>query len=146
MIGLLSGYLPVWSDRHEFWTFDGDSTGWFVVVLFAAGCALRLLPVVFVLGQRFSALVAIQPRHTLVASGVYGVIRYPSYPGLLIALLGWGLAFRSGVVAGGVLLTVLIIPPLLARTGAEERRLRSPFGAEHDACRARTSRLIPGLY
>jgi hypothetical protein len=41
----------------------------------AAGGALRTWPV-FVLSHRFSGLVAIQPGHTLVTSGVYGVIRH----------------------------------------------------------------------
>jgi hypothetical protein len=98
---------------------------------------------VFVLGRRFSGLVAIQPGHTLVTTGVYSVIRHPSYLGLLVNSLGWGLAFRSGV---GVLLTALSIPPLLARIRAEEMLLRTQFGADYDAYRARTSRLIPGLY
>lgn len=38
----------------------------------------------------------------------------------------------------GVLLTVLIIPPLLTRIRAEERLLRTQFGAEYDAYCART--------
>jgi protein-S-isoprenylcysteine O-methyltransferase Ste14 len=142
LIGLLDGYLPAYTDRREFWTLDGDTVRWFGVVLFAAGGALRLWPV-FVLGRRFSGLVAIQPGHTLVTSGIYSVIRHPSYLGLLVNSLGWGLAFRSGV---GVLLTALTIPPLLARIHAEERLLRTQFGSEYDAYRARTSRLIPGLY
>jgi protein-S-isoprenylcysteine O-methyltransferase Ste14 len=98
---------------------------------------------VFVLGRRFSGLVAIQSGHTLVTSGVYSVIRHPSYLGLLLNSLGWALAFRSGV---GVLLSALMIPPILARIDAEERLLRSQFGAEYEAFCARTSRLIPGLY
>ena len=142
LIGLLDGYLPAYTDRREFWTLDGDTVRWLGVVLFAAGGALRLWPV-FVLGRRFSGLVAIQPGHTLVTSGIYSVIRHPSYLGLLVNSLGWGLAFRSGV---GVLLTALTIPPLLARIHAEERLLRTQFGSEYDAYRARTSRLIPGLY
>jgi protein-S-isoprenylcysteine O-methyltransferase Ste14 len=36
--------------------------------------------------------------------------------------------------------------PLLARLRAEETLLRTQFGAEYNAYRARTSRLIPGLY
>jgi len=142
LIGVLAAYLPALTDRNEFWTLDGDAIRWLGVVLFTAGGALRLWPVV-VLGNRFSGLVAIQPGHTLVTSGVYGVIRHPSYLGLLVNSLGWGLAFRSGV---GLLLTALIIPVLLARIRAEERLLRAHFGAEYDAYRARTSRLIPGLY
>ena len=142
VITLLLVFLPPWSDRKGIWIIDGDPIRWLGVALFAAGGALRLWPV-FVLGDRFSGLVAIQRGHRLVTSGVYGVIRHPSYLGLLISSLGWGLAFRSGI---GVLLAALLVPPLLARIKAEERLLQSQFGAEYDAYRARTLRLIPGLY
>src|SRR5947207_2702414 len=127
VIGLLAAYLPAYTDRMEFWTLDGDAIRWLGVALFAAGGALRLWPV-FVLGNRFSGLVAVQPGHTLVTSGLYNVIRHPSYLGLLVNSLGWGLAFRSGV---GVLLTGLMILPLLARIRAEEKLLRSQFGDEY---------------
>jgi protein-S-isoprenylcysteine O-methyltransferase Ste14 len=142
LIGLLLAYLPAYTDRKEIWTLDGDAIRWLGVVLFAAGGALRIWPV-FVLGHRFSGLVAIQPEHTLVTSGVYGVIRHPSYLGLLVSSLGWALAFRSGV---GVLLTALLIPPLIARIRAEETLLCTHFGEEYEAYCRRTSRLIPGLY
>jgi protein-S-isoprenylcysteine O-methyltransferase Ste14 len=142
VIGFLNAYLPAYTDRKELWTIDGDTIRWLGVVLFASGGALRIWPV-FVLGQRFSGLVAIQPGHTLVTSGVYGVIRHPSYLGLLINSLGWTLAFRSGV---GALLTVLLIPPLLARIRAEEDLLRSQFGDEYNAYCSHTWSLIPRLY
>ncbi len=142
VIGILLAYLPAYTDRKDFWTLDGDTIRWLGVVLSAAGGALRIWPV-FVLGHRFSGLVAIQPGHTLVTRGVYGVIRHPSYLGLIINSLGWALAFRSMV---GVLLTALTIPPLIARIHAEERLLRTHFGEQYDAYRRRTSRLIPGIY
>ena len=142
LIGLLQAYLPAWTDRNEIWTLDGHALRWLGVVLFAAGGALRIWPV-FVLGQRFSGLVAIQPGHTLVTSGPYRVIRHPSYLGLLLSSLGWGLAFRSAV---GVLLAALLIPPLLARIRAEEQLLHTEFGAEYDAYRVRTARLVPGAF
>jgi protein-S-isoprenylcysteine O-methyltransferase Ste14 len=142
VIGPPNAYLPAYTDRKEFWTIDGDAVRWLGVVLCSAGGALRIWPV-FVLGNRFSGLVAIQPGHTLVTSGIYRVIRHPSYLGLLINSLGWSLGFRSTV---GLLLIALLIPPLLARIHAEERLLRETFGTEYDAYCARTSRLIPGLY
>jgi protein-S-isoprenylcysteine O-methyltransferase Ste14 len=142
LIGLLAAFLPAYTDRMGFWTIGGDSLRWAGVLLFSVGGALRLWPV-FVLGHRFSGLVAIQPGHTLVTTGIYRFIRHPSYLGLLVSSFGWGLAFRSGV---GVLLAALMIPPLIARIGAEERLLREAFGAAYEAYCARTSRLIPGLY
>ena len=142
IIGLLAAYLPAYTDRKEFWSIDGDAIRWLGVVLFTVGGVLRLWPV-YVLGNRFSGLVAIQPGHTLVTSSMYGIIRHPSYLGLLLNSLGWVLVFRSWI---GVFLTAATLVPLLARINAEERLLRSQFGEEYDAYRARTSRLIPGLY
>jgi protein-S-isoprenylcysteine O-methyltransferase Ste14 len=142
LIGLLLAYLPAYTDRKEIWTLDGDAIRWPGVGLFAAGGTLRIWPV-FVLGRRFSGLVAIQPGHRLVTRGVYGVIRHPSYLGLLVNALGWAFAFRAGA---GVLLTALLVPPLFARIRAEEMLLRTHFGADYDAYCSRTSRLIPGLY
>ena len=142
LIGVLAAYLPAYSDRRGFWVLDGETVRWLGVALFAAGGLLRIWPV-FVLGRRFSGLVAIQPGHMLVTSSIYQVIRHPSYLGLLVNSLGWALAFRSGV---GILLTALLVPPLLARMHAEERLLQTQFGDEYDVYRSRTSRLIPGLY
>jgi protein-S-isoprenylcysteine O-methyltransferase Ste14 len=142
IIGLLLGFLPAYTDRINFWTIGGDATRWTGVVLFALGGALRLWPV-FVLGNRFSGLVAIQPGHRLVTTGIYSVIRHPSYLGLLVCSAGWALAFRSGV---GVILAAFLIVPLAARIRAEENLLQTQFGSKYDAYRVRTSRLIPGLY
>jgi protein-S-isoprenylcysteine O-methyltransferase Ste14 len=52
---------------------DGETVRWLGVVL----------------GNRFRGLVAIQSGHALVTSGIYGVIRPPSYLGLLIGSQGW---------------------------------------------------------
>jgi protein-S-isoprenylcysteine O-methyltransferase Ste14 len=142
VMGLLFAYVPAWTDRNEIWTIDGDAVRWLGVGLYTVGGALRIWPV-YVLGNRFSGLVAIQPGHTLLTTGIYGVIRHPSYLGLLVNAFGWGLAFRSGV---GILLAALMIPVLLARIRSEEALLQTQFGAEYDAYRARTSRLIPGVF
>jgi protein-S-isoprenylcysteine O-methyltransferase Ste14 len=142
LLGFLSAWLPAYTDRLDFWTIDGEAIRWIGVVVFLAGGALRLWPV-HVLGNRFSGLVAIQPGHTLMTGGIYRVIRHPSYLGLLVTAVGWALAFRSGV---GLLLAALNLVPLVARIEAEERLLLSEFGDAYAAYRARTSRLLPGIY
>jgi protein-S-isoprenylcysteine O-methyltransferase Ste14 len=141
-IGVASGYVPALTDRLDVWTIDDNGIRWLGLALFALGGALRLWPV-YVLGNRFSGLVAIQRGHTLVTTGIYSRIRNPSYLGLLIGSLGWALAFRSGI---GILMTAAMLPPLIARMHSEERLLASEFGTEYEAYRARTSRLIPGIY
>ena len=122
VLGLLGAWLPAYTDRSGLWTFDGDAVRWAGVALFIVGGALRLWPV-YVLGNRFSGLVAIQPGHVLVTDGIYSRIRHPSYLGLLVNALGWGLAFRS---AAGVLIAVLMVPVIVARIRAEETLLSAP--------------------
>jgi len=141
VLGIIDAYLPAYTDRIDFLTFGGE-VRWLGVLLYMAGGILRLAPV-FILGRRFSGLVAIQPEHRLATSGLYAIIRHPSYLGLFILVLGWGLAFRSGV---GIIIAVLMLMVVLARIQAEERLLSDSFGAEYDAYRARTWRLIPYIY
>ena len=142
LIGILDGFLPAYTDRMDFWTMDTDAIRWLGVAIFAVGGALRIWPV-FVLGRRFSGQVAIQSGHTLVTTGIYRVVRNPSYLGLLLTGIGWALGFRSGV---GLLLVVLLVPPLVARMHAEERLLEEQFGDEYRAYARRTPRLVPGIY
>ena len=141
-LGLLQAYLPALCDRKDFWTLGGEGVRWLGVALFTGGGLLRLWPV-FVLGNRFSGFVAIQPGHKLVTGGLYSVIRHPSYLGLLVNSVGWALTFRSGV---GLLLSALMVPVVLARIHSEENLLARTFGPDYEAYRRRTSRLIPGVY
>lgn len=142
LLGLLSAWLPAYADRKDVWTIGGEGVRWAGVAACAAGGVLRLWPV-FVLGKRFSGLVAIQPGHRLVTTGVYSLIRHPSYLGMLTYLVGWALAFRSTI---GILLAALTVIPTVARIQSEEAMLRRQFGPEYEAYVRRTSRLIPGIY
>lgn len=142
ILGLLGGWLPAFDDRRGILPIDGDAVRWLGVVVFALGGVLRLWPV-YVLRDRFSGLVAIQPGHALVTTGIYSRIRHPSYLGLVLTAIGWSLVFRSGL---GVLLSVLLWPPLVARMNAEEKLLGEEFNGEYEAYRKRTSRLAPGIY
>jgi protein-S-isoprenylcysteine O-methyltransferase Ste14 len=77
LIGILSAWLPAYTERIDFWTIDGDACRWIGVALFAGGGVWRLWPV-FVLGRRFSGLVAIQPGHALVKTGFTGRSAIPA--------------------------------------------------------------------
>ena len=130
--GILDGWLPAYSDRTGLLTFGGEEVRWAGVTLFTLGGILRLWPV-FILGRRFSGLVAIQKDHRLVTEGIYKTIRNTSYLGLLISVVGWALAFRSILGLG---LAAMFVPPLIGRMRSEERLLSGYFGAEYEAYRA----------
>ncbi len=141
-LGFASAVVPAWCDRIGFWVFGGETIRWIGIVFYAGGCGLRLWPV-FVLGTRFSGVVAIQPGHSLVTGGIYDAIRHPSYLGMIVLMVGWGLAFRSVV---GVLLALAMVPVVIGRIAAEERLLAMQFGEEYEVFRRRTARLIPGVW
>ena len=97
VLGVLDAYLPAYTDRIDFLTFGGEGVRWLGVLLYTAGGVLRLAPV-FVLGRRFSGLVAIQPEHRLMTGGLY---RRHSPPELSRSLrsyawLGVDVPLRSG--------------------------------------------------
>lgn len=142
LVGVGVGFLPAWSDRTGTAAFGGEAVRWIGVALYALGCIVRVAPV-FVLGRRFSGLVAIQSGHELVTDGLYRRIRHPSYLGMIILLVGWALCFRSAIGLAMAALTVVI---LIARMDAEERLLASQFGDAYAAYKARTWRLIPWAY
>jgi protein-S-isoprenylcysteine O-methyltransferase Ste14 len=140
-IALLAWLMP-FLDRHDLWTLDGDTVRWLGVAILLAGSVLRIWPM-FVLGRRFSGLVAIQSGHALMTEGPYRHIRHPSYLGMMLGLLGWALVFRSSV---GLVGAGLGMPLLAARIEAEEALLASRFGDAYTEYRRRTWRLIPGVY
>jgi protein-S-isoprenylcysteine O-methyltransferase Ste14 len=140
--GVLLCWLVPWLDRRGLFSLDGDLARYTGLGLFALGCALRTWPV-FVLGRRFSGLVAIQPGHELVTDGPYRYVRHPSYLGMLLGLAGWALVFRSAV---GLAVLTLGLPLVVRRIQDEEALLASHFGERYAEYRRRTWRLVPGLY
>jgi len=142
VFGLSLAWLLPYMDRRALWVIDGDAIRYLGLALLAVGGVLRVWPM-FVLGRRFSALVAIQPDHELVTHGLYGWIRHPSYLGALVGYVGWVLVFRSGA---GLLLVLPFLGLIVARIAAEETLLASEFGSAYADYRKRTRRLVPGVY
>ena len=139
---LLYAWVVPWLDDRDLWVVDGDAARYLGLAVFAIGCGLRIWPM-YVLGNRFSGLVAIQPHHELVTEGPYRWVRHPSYLGMLLGFAGWALVFRSAL---GLLVVPIAVYALLARIAAEEKMLVSHFGAAYEEYRKRTAYLVPGVY
>ena len=142
LVLLLLTLVPPYCDRRDIWVIDGDVVRYFGLFLFFAGSLFRLAAV-FVLGRRFSGLVAIQPDHQLKTDGLYRYIRHPSYAGLIASMIGLALIFRSAV---GLIIVILLFLFLVSRMNDEERFLEAHFGEEYKNYRLKTSRLVPLIY
>jgi protein-S-isoprenylcysteine O-methyltransferase Ste14 len=128
-----------------FW-FPGGRT----VFLFWAGCGITILGLtlrlwaIWVLGAYFRTTVELDERHPLVRAGPYRWIRHPSYSGLLLACLGYGLALQNWLS----LLVVVTLPAmaLLYRIRVEEAALIAGIGKEYLEYQQQTKKLIPGIW
>lgn len=111
--------------------------------VFIIGLGVRAAAIV-TLGRAFSANVAMRAGQKLQRSGLYRVVRHPSYLGLELILLACALHARTWAC-----FFVALIPPTLAvlyRIHVEEAALCVAFGAEYEDYRRATKKLIPGVY
>jgi len=96
------------------------------------------------LGRFHTPNVAVRTDHELKTSGLYGIVRHPSYLGALIAYLGLGLALGNWL---SLAVIIGIVPCLyLYRIHEEDAAMLAAFGDVYRAYCARTKRLIPWVY
>ncbi len=113
------------------------------IPLLVSGLVVRWVAI-FSLGKAFSANVAIRDTQSLYRSGLYSVVRHPSYSGMLLIFLAIAIADRNWASAA----IVLILPAaaLLYRIHVEETALNLAFGAQYAEYSRTTKSLIPGIY
>jgi protein-S-isoprenylcysteine O-methyltransferase Ste14 len=95
-------------------------------------------------GGFFSTEVKIFNNQRIVIEGPYRVLRHPSYTGLLMIMLGLGLAARTWV---GTLAALLLFGWGIGyRIKVEENALKKELGDEYLDYAKKTKRLIQFLY
>jgi protein-S-isoprenylcysteine O-methyltransferase Ste14 len=113
------------------------------LVVMVSGLALRWAAIL-TLGRLFTVDVAIHANHTVVESGLYRLMRHPSYTGLLLAFLGLGVFFANWLSMIGLLVPITLA--VLNRVRKEEGALLESLGPGYAAYCARTKRFVPGLF
>jgi protein-S-isoprenylcysteine O-methyltransferase Ste14 len=111
--------------------------------IFLLGLGVRSVAIV-TLGRAFSTNVAMRAGQKLERSGLYRLVRHPSYLGLELIFLAFALHTRTWAC-----FAVVLVPPTLAvlyRIHVEETALRVAFGVDYENYSRSTKRLIPGIY
>jgi protein-S-isoprenylcysteine O-methyltransferase Ste14 len=113
------------------------------LVVLAIGIAIRSTAIAQ-LGRFHTPNVAIREDHQLKVTGLYRLVRHPSYLGALIAYLGFSLAL-------GNWLSVVVIMGVMSclyryRIHEEDAAMLAAFGDAYRAYCVRTRRLIPWVY
>lgn len=129
--------------------FSAIGTMHFVVVQVAGlvvmgiGIAVRSTAIAQ-LGRFHTPNVAVRTDHQLKVTGLYSLVRHPSYLGALIAYLGLGLALGNWL---SLVVIISIVPCLyLYRIHEEDAAMLAAFGDAYRAYCIRTKRLIPWVY
>jgi protein-S-isoprenylcysteine O-methyltransferase Ste14 len=133
----MHGFLPVDMPGSHSWLRP------VALAILILGLAVRVIAIV-TLGRAFSANVAMRAGQKLQRSGLYGLVRHPSYLGLELILLAFALHTRTWAC-----FAVVLVPPTLAvlyRIHVEEAALRLAFGDDYEDYSQSTKRLIPGVY
>ncbi len=113
------------------------------IVLVWAGMMLRFWAI-STLGTLFRSQVFIQEEHALVTHGPYRYLRNPSYTGVLVTFLGFGLALCNWLSTAVLLACGLA--SFAKRIAVEDRALADRFGAEYQEYASKTWALIPFVW
>jgi protein-S-isoprenylcysteine O-methyltransferase Ste14 len=113
------------------------------LVIVWLGIALRVWSIT-TLGASFRTTVEVDQSQTVVTTGPYHWVRHPSYAGLLVIAVGFGIASASWLF----LALCVVLPPLalMRRIRVEEAEMVRVLGEPYLAYAARTKRLIPGVW
>jgi protein-S-isoprenylcysteine O-methyltransferase Ste14 len=134
------------TSTHSPLRIPGGPGGWTVMVgtvIVWVGLVIRIWAVV-TLGRSFRTTVEVDPGQTVVSSGPYRQVRHPSYSGLMLIVIGVGIASGNWLA-----LAVCILLPgaaMVRRIRVEEAELTRVLGEPYQAYRNHTKRLIPGLW
>lgn len=113
------------------------------VALILLGAALRAWSIL-TLGRYFTASVSVRADQQVVERGPYRFVRYPSYSGLLLIMLGLGLTLTNWMRIAVILLFSLA--GLAYRVRVEEKALSEALGRPYVEYMRRTRRFIPFVF
>lgn len=114
----------------------------------AAGAAVTTLGILFslaglvALGRNLTPFPRPPAHAPLRQSGVYGMVRHPIYSGLILASLGWSMAWLS---LPGLLFCVVVFLFFDRKSAFEEEFLRARF-PEYPAYMLRVRKLLPWIH
>jgi protein-S-isoprenylcysteine O-methyltransferase Ste14 len=113
------------------------------VAVIGVGLAVRIWAVL-TLGASFSTFIRVDADQPLVTRGPYRWVRHPSYTGLLLIALGFGLAAANWLS----LAVCAVVPPLalVRRMAIEEAELVRVLGDRYRGYQRATHRLVPGVW
>jgi len=123
--------------------FQAPIEFWAGIVTMCFGFLLRHWSI-YVLGKYFRTTVELERNHKVVRRGPFRYIRHPSYSGMILFCIGYGLVAQNWLS----LIAAVLFPTisLLYRIKIEEAALVQGIGAEYEEYQKETKRLVPMIW
>jgi len=143
VISLTLGLVLNWVTVLRFGTSGASALLWIGIVIMLSGFALRHWSIIN-LGKYFRTTIELEKDQKVVDKGPYRYIRHPSYAGIILFFVGYGLVSKDWLSFGvAVCLPTL---SLIYRVRVEEKALAEGIGPEYVAYQKRTKKLVPGIW
>jgi protein-S-isoprenylcysteine O-methyltransferase len=113
------------------------------IILILAGVGFRFWSVM-TLGRFFHLKIVIQEKHQLITSGPYRYLRNPSYTGVILTFIGFGIGIGNWLSL--IILFARGLATFARRILFEDMALSKRFGHEYEAYQKKTWAIIPFIW
>jgi protein-S-isoprenylcysteine O-methyltransferase Ste14 len=143
IIAISSAAIISWIPLFQFNRRGTSIVFWIGILIICLGLFLRYWSI-HILGKYFSTTVELEESQKIIQKGPYKWIRHPSYSGIILFCIGYGLAVQNWLS----LIIAISLPTiaLLYRIKIEEETLVKGIGTEYEVYQKKTKKLIPGIW
>jgi len=143
IIAISCAALVSWIPLFQFNRRGTSVVFWIGIIIIVLGLFLRYWSI-NILGKYFRTTVEVEESQKIVEKGPYKFIRHPSYSGIILFCIGYGLAVQNWLS----LIIAISLPTiaLLYRIKIEEEALVKGIGTDYEAYQKKTKKLIPGIW
>jgi protein-S-isoprenylcysteine O-methyltransferase Ste14 len=143
IIAISCAALISWIPLFQFNRRGSSIVFWTGIIIIVLGLFLRYWSIL-ILGKYFRTTVEVEESQKIVQKGPYKWIRHPSYSGIIMFCIGYGLAVQNWLS----LIIAVSLPTiaLLYRIKIEEEALVKGIGTEYEVYQKKTKKLIPGIW
>lgn len=145
-ISTMSALLSAFFIMLPAFNFSNKNNLWLTVIgalIALFGFTLRHISI-YILGKYFRTTVEIDEEQPVIQTGPYRIIRHPSYSGIILFFIGYGVLSQNWLC-----FAVCVLFPTVAlsyRIKIEEKALVKELGTKYEEYQTKTKKLIPHMW
>ena len=143
VVSLTLGLVLNWVKVLPFGIPGASTILWIAIGLMLLGLILRHWSIIS-LGRFFRTTIELEKGQKVIDKGPYRYIRHPSYAGIILFFIGYGLVSKDWLSLG--VAVCLPTTSLIYRIQIEEKALTEGMGPDYVAYQKRTKKLLPGIW